>query len=162
MRADLYLGIVLVLFCLILFVELIIMPSKSFEGGGLTSSSFPFLVLLLTIILSVSLLIKGWISMRSAPKDDESAKPEKDSERQRRYLFPLITIFSVGGYLLLFPFLGFYPVTLIFLLVLGWLLSPRKKKSIILVGTVAVGMFIALYFTFEIWLRVLLPRGILF
>lgn len=149
---DKIIGIVLLLFGIaILIGTLYFYPIGSVSAPG--SGLFPFLISLLMIGLSVSLVIQ---SHRKYQKGGNATLnpffPEKESFRRVLYAFILLICFRI-----LLPIFGFAPITLLFCLCLTFYLGHYSFMTSLFFSIVTASM---LYFIFQVWLMVQFPLGI--
>lgn len=106
------------------------------------------------LVLSLLQLAKGFV------------KPEKaeffDSKDERNNV--LVGLGILGGYLILLPFVGFLPSSLLFFAVMNLYLSPERltRKGIVQSVLLSVGVVTVFYVVFKHGLSVPLPKGMLF
>jgi len=116
---------------------------------------YPRFLLLVILVLSLGLIVQ---SLLLSGKEGGS---EKIAPRiaLKKYRPTLLGFFIFGLYVLLLPKLGFLLSTTLFVAGLQWLLGPPRWQR--LAGSAVLGLGTALfaYLVFELYLRVLLPRG---
>jgi putative tricarboxylic transport membrane protein len=114
---------------------------------------YPRIVLAVTAILALGVVIADLLSKRT------SSPPSPPRERLN---YPMVVaMFAVFGlYCGALPFLGFRICTFIYVAVTNAMLDPPvSKKSYGRVLAVAVITTVVVYYAFERYLAVLLPRG---
>lgn len=116
---------------------------------------YPRFLLLLIIILSLSLVLQGLLVSSRKIK----------GERRAFHLWPkkyqptLLSFVVFGLYVLLLPKIGFLLSTTLFAAALQWLLGPPLWRRVPGSALLGVGTSLVAYLAFELYLRVLLPRG---
>lgn len=119
---------------------------------------YPRILLILIVLLSLVLAIQDVISRhRRESKGRGSLRGWVERYQSTSTCFIVFTL-----YILFLPVLGFLVSSILFVTILQWLLGPlrlRRLPGSVLIGVAASGIT---YVVFEMYLRVLLPRGILF
>jgi hypothetical protein len=77
-----------------------------------------------------------------------------------QYRNVLLTYLLFGGYVTLLPLVGFRVATALFVAALSLGLGPKTLRHAALSLLIAVGFTAAVHFVFEVYLKLLLPRGI--
>lgn len=116
---------------------------------------YPRFLLLLTITLSLSLVVQSLVVESKQRKEEKTGF----HLQLKNYQPPLLSFFIFGFYVLLLPKLGFLVSTTLFVSALQWVLGPplwRRLPGSVLLG---LGTSLIAYLVFELYLRVLLPRG---
>lgn len=116
---------------------------------------YPRVVLSVFLLLSLGLLISG---LRAPPR------PRAWNWRAwlARYRLILAGFLLFGLYTLALPLLGYLLSTALFTAAMQWALGRRGLRRFPGVLTVAVGTAVGTYVVFQLYLYVLLPRGVLF
>ncbi|MDR5694816.1 MAG: tripartite tricarboxylate transporter TctB family protein [Armatimonadota bacterium] len=78
-----------------------------------------------------------------------------------RYRGVIITYLLFGGYVALIPLVGFRTTTALFVAALSWYLGPKTPRHVIYSLSLGIGTAVVIHIVFEVYLRLLLPRGIL-
>mgnify|MGYP005847696139 CR=1 FL=1 len=118
------------------------------------------LLLIIFAVLSVLQIGKGLVELRrlSADADPEvSRRPDMSFGKflkNKSFLLIVLTI----AYIAVFPLLGFYVTTFLFLTTANVLLGTRNKLVLTLLP---VGMLAFIYVVFTLLFRIRLPSGIL-
>ena len=110
---------------------------------------YPRIVLAITALLAIGVVVTDFLS------------PGKPKSGEKLNYGMVVSMFAVFGlYCGALPFLGFRISTLLYVAATNALLDcPRKKTSWIRVGVVALITTVVVYYVFERYLTVLLPRG---
>ena len=118
---------------------------------------YPRLVLGSTAFLSFLMIVFDVVARRRAR---EAATPAKAKAAKPRYdmVAVMFAIFTV--YVLVLPYLGFRIATTAFLAVMQYAMArPRSRRGWVVLALVALIVTAVTYYTFEVYLQVLLPRG---
>ena len=110
-------------------------------------------------VLSVALVATDLLNRRSG-RTFRGGKPGSFRPRLEPYRQVLLTYFVFGSYVALVPLLGFRTATLLFVAALAWMLGPRSVGHGVVSVSVAVVFTAAVYLVFEVYLKLLLPRGV--
>lgn len=116
---------------------------------------YPRVILSIFLLLSLGLLVSGLRSPRAARTWEWRAS-------FLRYRVILGSFFLFGLYVLALPVLGYLLSTALFVAAMQWLLGRRGLRGLPGTLAVAVGTSLGTYVIFQIYLHVLLPRGVLF
>jgi len=116
---------------------------------------YPRVVLSIFLLLSLGLLISGLRAPLRTRAWDWRAW-------FIRYWMILGSFFLFGLYVLVLPILGYLLSTALFTAAMQWVLGRRGVRRLPAVLAVAVGTSAGTYVVFQLYLQVLLPRGILF
>ena len=110
---------------------------------------YPRIVLAITAILALGVVIADWLS------------PRVTKEKESFNYGMVVSMFAVFGlYCGALPFLGFRISTLLYVAATNALLEPPKTaKGWARVAVVSVVTTVVVYYVFERYLTVLLPRG---
>jgi putative tricarboxylic transport membrane protein len=111
--------------------------------------------------LSVALVATDVLSRGSDPTSRRGKKEESFRRRIEPYGQVLLTYFLFGGYVALMPLVGFRVATLLFVAALAWMLGPRSVRHGVVSVSLAAAFTAAVYFVFEVYLKLLLPRGVI-
>lgn len=119
---------------------------------------YPRILLILIMLLSLPLVIQDVI-FRHRRESEGRGSFRAWVERCQ----PTLTCFVVFTlYVVFLPVLGFLVSSVLFVTSLQWLLGPLRLRRLPIAMLTAVTASLLSYVVFEIYLRVLLPRGILF
>jgi hypothetical protein len=116
---------------------------------------YPRFLLLLIIILSVILILQSLLVYGRGKKREKIAF----HFWLRNYQPTLLSFFVFALYVLLLPRLGFLLSTTLFVAALQWLLGPPLWRRLPGSALLGLGTSLIAYLAFELYLRVLLPRG---
>lgn len=116
---------------------------------------YPRVVLSIFFVLSLLLLISGLRAPRQERQWEWRAW-------LTRYRLILSSFLLFGLYALAMPVLGFLISTALFTAATQWLLGRRALGQLPGTLAVAIGTSVGTYVVFQLYLRVLLPRGTLF
>ena len=110
---------------------------------------YPRIVLGITALLAVGVVFSDWIS------------PPREKAKESLNYGMVVSMFAVFGlYCGALPFLGFRISTLLYVAATNALLDPPKGKSGWLrIAAVSLITTVVVYYVFERYLTVLLPRG---
>lgn len=118
---------------------------------------YPRILLVLIILLSSALIVRDLVSRRG--RSGGGGLPRAWVTRYR----PSAICFLVFAlYVLFLPVVGFLISTIVFVAALQWLLGPLRLGRLAPSLLMGVTVSVACYLIFEVYLRVLLPRGTLF
>lgn len=139
-----------------LFVWLIFSISFCIESWRLGVGSFqdpgsgflPFGASLITGLLALALLLKGW-----GGRPVEYVAPFFQEKGARKVVYMVCLLFA---YPLLMSGLGFFLCTLLFVGFSLKLIEPQKWRIVI---GVSIGVAIISYLLFDMWMHVQLPKG---
>ena len=119
---------------------------------------YPRILLILIVLLSLVLVIQEAIS-----RHRRESKGRGSLRGQVERYQPTLTCFIVFTlYVVFLPVLGFLVSSVLFVTILQWLLGPLRLRRLPVSLLTGVAVSLISYVAFEIYLRVLLPRGILF
>ena len=175
MGRDGYTGLVVLAASLVLFWATLGLERHPMVPVG--PAFYPRIVLGVTALMAVMLVVFDvWRarksgSGRSLPssavvggRSDEAMQrvaPAKAAARVRPNYALVASAFAVfTAYVVMLPYLGFRPATLLFLLAMQVTLEwPRARRRWVAVGLIAIVATFAIHYVFEQYLHVLLPRG---
>lgn len=149
---------IMMLWALYYFVEI---QGKQASAGLFIRPVFWVMLALYVLILWMD--VRDWKEQRTQGKTDLSEEEkqalEARAKEKRADLYrTAICIAGALAYVILFPVLGFFISTTLFLFIMFcWLKAPNKIAALILAATVAAGM----YLLFKVGLKVPLPTGFL-
>jgi hypothetical protein len=153
MHRDAVVGGLLALLSLFLLWETRQIPHPPLIPIG--PAFYPRVILSIFLLLSLGLLISGLRAPRSARVWNWRAWFS-------RYQIILGSFLLFGLYVLAMPLLGYLLSTAFFIAAMQWLLGHRGLRRLPGVLAVAVGTSVGTYVVFQLYLYVLLPRGVLF
>lgn len=118
---------------------------------------YPRIVLGITALFGFALLVMDVLGRRRRlPSPPAAGKPAQPPN----HALVALTFATFAGYTVVLPWLGFRLATLAFLLVLPCVLErPREPRRWALIAVVALVATAVVYYVFERYLHVLLPRG---
>jgi putative tricarboxylic transport membrane protein len=142
------LAIIFYLVCLLgtvgLFIETYNFPL--FDFGITGPATFPRIVIILTLALTVILLVKSLIARK---KIDPAILP---NARQ------IILMSVIVTYIILLQYIGFIISSLLFVLSTTMYLSDNiSTKELAIGGAISLASVFGIYLIFEVWLLVFLP-----
>lgn len=161
MRKDGIVGLLLLLMSGWVFLQTREIPHPPFTPLG--PAFYPRVLLallgLLSLFLIASDLTKGW-RRRGVPEEERVPMPLK---AWIVHSSPVLACFTTTfAYVVLLPILGYPLSTGLFVASLFGLLGPKRLKQVPLALLTGVATAALTYWIFEVYLRTLLPRGILF
>ncbi|WP_339316325.1 tripartite tricarboxylate transporter TctB family protein [Oceanobacillus sp. FSL W7-1304] len=152
LHQDIYIGFVLILIGLFLFVETLDFTQDS--------ATYPRGIIILFIFFSILIIIEGFRKTKlMKEKNVELFEGEESPLHLSVLKSPLLSIAFVTIYAILIPALGFFVSTFLFSFVFLWFMGVKKWKTYVLT---AVGIDLFIYLLFVMQLNVRLPQGILF
>ena len=151
-RRELIGGTIFFIFAAVYFVMALQIPE--FNDGFVSSDAMPKIYGILLMLLSA---VQIFSALR---KKDTPAKEEGDG---KFVVVPevMITFFFLILYVVLLKPLGFVISTIIFLLGMITLFTPKEKRNIIKIVLISVIFSVAVYWLFAKVLSLSLPQGIL-
>ncbi|RNF39888.1 tripartite tricarboxylate transporter TctB family protein [Planococcus salinus] len=159
--AELLIGLALILLSAVIYFQ-----SGTFPVGDATQlnpGSFPKVIALALAILSIILVIvkiKELVSKRA--EATEINRKEYMKELMIEYRLVFITFFSLLLYVFLMQFIGFIITTICFIIGIGLLVGPKKKKDVLIISITSVVVTLSTYLFFENVLHVRFPSGLFF
>lgn len=153
MHRDAAVGGLLALLSVFLLWETREIPHPPFVPLG--PAFYPRAVLSVFFLLSLVLLVSGL----------RAGRPVRGWDRRAwfaRYRVILGSFLLFGLYVLAMPALGYLLSTGLYTATMQWLLGRRGLRRLPGIVAVAVGTSTGTYVVFQLYLHVLLPRGILF
>lgn len=142
LHADVYAGIVLILFGIFFYVQSNRLPN----GAAL----WPKIILLLLIMLSTLLVISGIKKTTQAAESDN----EPPQATRKWIVKPMLSFAMMVLYVIVMDLTGFFVSTAIFL-PLG--MYFMKQRSLVLMLSVTAGLEIFVYFLFVMQLKLRMP-----
>ena len=124
---------------------------------------FPRLVALLMAVLALASIVRSVLRLRAHKAVASAGTDTQKPGRPTNYAFPF-TILLLIGYMLLIDTIGFILLSIPYLFVQIYLISPQEdlqKKNLLLNGIVALVVPIALYYLFYHAFGIFLPPGLL-
>ena len=121
---------------------------------------YPRIILGLLGFLSLCLIVADlW---KRVERKHSPAQPGQRRSWLQEYGLVLPAFLLFGAYILFLPILGYLLATFLFVAILQWVLGLRQIKQLPTLFLVAGGASSLTYLIFERYLRILLPRGVLF
>ncbi|MBI1893614.1 MAG: tripartite tricarboxylate transporter TctB family protein [Candidatus Rokubacteria bacterium] len=153
MHRDAGVGIVLTLLGGFLLWQSGKIPTPPFVPIG--PAFYPRIILGVFVLLTLALVASG---LARRPGRRTWSLPEW----LRRYRVIILTFVVFGLYTLALPWFGFLLSTFLFTVVVQWVLGRWGWQSLPGVLAVGAGTALGTYLVFEVYLKLLLPRGTLF
>jgi putative tricarboxylic transport membrane protein len=154
MGRDGYAGIAILATSLALFAG-----TASIEGNALVPVSpafYPRIMLGVTAVLAAALVAIDVVAHRMG-----RALPAKGGWRSANYSLVILEFAIFTAYTAALPYIGFRIATFVFLVVMQASLDhPRDARRWATVVAVALGTTAVVYAVFDMYLHVLLPRGV--
>ncbi|MFC0472532.1 tripartite tricarboxylate transporter TctB family protein [Halalkalibacter kiskunsagensis] len=158
---ELLIGIALIVLCILIYSQSGDFPQ--FNETTLNPGSFPQLIAILLALLSLILIIlKGKELLSQKAEIHKKNVSEYLKELFVEYKLVFIAIVNLFLYIFLMQFIGFVVTTIIFIIVTGLIIGPKKKKDIVKISIISVVITVTAYIFFENVLYVRFPSGILF
>lgn len=156
MKADRYIGLILVVFSVFMYVQTFKFPPAML--GTLGAGFFPKILFTLLAGAGISLVLSSFMRKeRSLATDGASLKTILQTHSRVIWSFVLIFFYIIAMY-----YFGYLWATLGFTISLMWLLGPRKIKNLPLIIIVSCGMTFIIYYSFLKLLQIFLPEGVVF
>ncbi len=156
MKADRYIGIILIIFSVFMYTQTFKFPPAML--GTLGAGFFPKILFTLLGLAGLGLVIGSFIQKKKRPLEKTfSLKVALQAHSLVILSFVLVFIYIVAMH-----FFGFLWATLGFMISLMWLLSPRKIKSLPLIIIISGGLTFVIYYSFLKLLQIFLPEGVVF
>lgn len=116
------------------------------RSGEVGSGLWPFLALLVSIILSLLMLVSSIRKSKSATGEGEPAvTPEAMAEKKRARVAVALSVVCFLAYMVVMPFIGFVLATFLYILAFALALGERRRwvlaVSPILLTAVILGVF---------------------
>jgi putative tricarboxylic transport membrane protein len=153
MYRDAGVGIVLTLLGGLLLWQSGKIPTPPFVPIG--PAFYPRIILGVFVLLTLALVASGLVR-------GPSVRTWNFADWLRRYRVIILTFVVFGLYALSLPWLGFPLSTFLFTVVVQWVLGRWGWQSLPGVLAVGAGTAYGTYLVFEVYLKLLLPRGTLF
>lgn len=142
LHADVYAGIVLIIFGIFFYVQSNRLPNEA--------ALWPKIILLFLIMLSALLTVSGLKKTREAAKSDN----QLPQVAGKLVIKPMLALALMTLYAIVMDLAGFFVSTAIFL-PLG--MYFMKQRSLILMFLVTAGLEIFIYFLFVMQLKLRMP-----
>lgn len=137
---DRWIAVTMLILCCVLYVNTLSFPP--------TAAAFPRALVALLAVVNMLLLISSF--MKSAAQSPLKQVATKEV---------LITTALILLYPILIPAVGYYVTTVFFLFSLMWILHPKKPMFYMAISTVVT---VIMYCAFTVFLKIWLPKGLLF
>lgn len=154
MKADRYLGLILVVFSAFMYVQTFKFPPAML--GTLGAGFFPKILFALLGLAGICLIVDSLIQDKKRPL----GKAFSLRATWQTYSLVILSFLLVFIYIVVMHYVGFLWATLGFMISLMWLLGPRKIKSLPLIMIISCGMTFVIYYTFLKVLQIFLPEGV--
>ncbi|MFZ5946178.1 MAG: tripartite tricarboxylate transporter TctB family protein [Bacillota bacterium] len=158
-KEDVIAGIIFLTISVALFLQTLTFPAPPVQGSG--PSFWPRLLLIILAILSIALIVSAFRNKIISAVINVDIKEKENAKKKMSK--PLWGIISAVLFVLLFKKLGFFLSTFFFLYALTFIiqfdLTPKKILTRALQSSLLVGV---IYLLFGFFLKVNLPKGILF
>lgn len=155
MGRDGGIGLGLLVLCGVLYWQAGNVPTPPFVPVG--PGFYPRVILVLLAGLAVWLILEDLVAGRGQPRSATGPAGHPPNYRLVRIGFLVF-----GAYILGLSLIGYLAATFLFVLALGWILGPRDRRELPKLAAVAAGTSLLTFLVFEKYLRVFLPRGLLF
>lgn len=161
-RTNIATGSVLSIFSVLyLYFSRTIKPFRGIGATPLDSTFIPRLWGVCLLLLSASLILRGFKEKRAADGAGGSAvgsfSPKAFAARNREVLFTFLAIFA---YAALLGAVGFTIMSALFIFLEALILTPKEKRNPKAAAAIAVVSAVAIDFLFVRLLSVLLPKGL--
>jgi hypothetical protein len=120
----------------------------NFPAGG---EQFPLFAAASIVVIAIAMVVRTFVS-------PDVFKAAFELPRAADAVRPVAITAATIAYVFIIFELGYYTTTLVFLVVMSWLVGVRKPRAIALT---AVVMLPLMYAFFELFLQARMPRGIL-
>jgi putative tricarboxylic transport membrane protein len=156
---ELLIGIALLILSILVYAVSGDFPS--FGEANLSAGSFPMIIVLLMGSLSIILIVSSWRSLNHGKDADGKTRIERIKYHliEHKFVYTMMGFFFL--YIMVMRYIGFRISTLAFIFGSSCLLSPRRKKDIIVAAVLALVITMGSYYFFQNVLNVRFPRGIL-
>jgi hypothetical protein len=155
MKRDVGIGLGLLGVCAVFYWQTGLVPTPPFVPFG--PAFFPRVILTLLAGLSLWLVAEAIVRGRGPAR---AAKPGVHPAPNHRLVAQSFAAF--GGYVVGLSVLGYFLSTTLFVLLLAWVMGPRKPRDLPKLAALAIGTTLVTFVVFEKYLHVFLPRGMLF
>ncbi|MFD1037301.1 tripartite tricarboxylate transporter TctB family protein [Virgibacillus byunsanensis] len=159
-------GEILIGILLIFFSALIYFNSGDFpqlNETHLDPGSYPKLIALLLILLSLVMIIKKTVQLlQSKTISFDTGMKDFVKKQWKEYHLVVYTLVILALYIFLLNVLGFIISSIAFIIAAGLLIGPRKKKDVMVISLISFVITFGVYLFFENVLYVRFPNGILF
>ncbi|HSB69278.1 MAG TPA: tripartite tricarboxylate transporter TctB family protein [Candidatus Methylomirabilis sp.] len=155
MRRDRGIGLGLLALCGLLYWQTGGIPAQPFLPIG--PAFYPRVILGLLAGLAVWLILEDLAAGRALARPAAGATGQPANYRAVGMCFLVFFAYILG-----LSLIGYLASTFLFVLALGWIMGPRQQRGLPKLVAIAVGTTLVTYLLFERYLRVFLPRGLLF
>jgi len=164
MKKDIFLGALLIALSLILFVELRETKNPAIMMDQVSAATFPNLLVGVLVLLAVILIITSCIKLNKEKGPGTKTEPSRLNWGKLKYTYqvPMLMFVLLCFYIFLTPVIGFYTMTFTFFISTGILLGGPGRKNIVMVVPTALASILGVYYIFQVYMRVIMPGGILF
>ncbi len=156
MRADKYIGIILIVFSAFMYGQTLQFPPAML--GTLGAGFFPKIIFTLLGGAGIGLFISSFRRGDQGLARGRSSF-KKILQTHSRVIWSFILIFF---YIVAMYYFGYLWATLGFMICLMWFLGPRKIKVLPLLFIISCGMTFIIYYSFLKLLQIFLPEGVAF
>ncbi|MEW6673715.1 MAG: tripartite tricarboxylate transporter TctB family protein [Thermodesulfobacteriota bacterium] len=164
MKKDIFLGSALVAMSVILFVELQKTKNPAIMADQVSAATFPSLLVGVLLLLGVLLVVTACLKKNKQKGQEGQARPAPFNWGKLRYTYqvPMLMFVFLCFYIFLTPVIGFYTMTFLFFVSTGILLGGPARKNIAMVVPAALASIIFVYYVFQVYMRVIMPDGLLY
>ncbi|PKR77860.1 hypothetical protein CEY16_07985 [Halalkalibacillus sediminis] len=158
---ELVIGIVVVLFCALIYFNSGDFPeyNESVMGAG----SYPKLIAGVLAFLSIILIVKKIVALiRNGAKRSNTSVSSYIKSFLTEYKIVLYVVGLLALYIFLMDIVGYIVMTLIFIVATGLIIGSKRKKDVLVMSVISVIVTFGMYFFFENALNVRFPSGIFF
>ncbi|MFD1065653.1 tripartite tricarboxylate transporter TctB family protein [Oceanobacillus locisalsi] len=157
---DLITGSILLVLSITMFMGSLNMEALTDDVVG--PDFMPKIVSILIAIMSIFVIISGFISKGKSETDEETPvmKDEEETDNKKGYFYLILTVILLFVYLFLIPILGFLITTAAYLIIQMLLFSKWTTRNLLLYGVISIITSSIIYFVFRNVFYVMLPAGI--
>ncbi|WP_085522723.1 tripartite tricarboxylate transporter TctB family protein [Tuberibacillus sp. Marseille-P3662] len=155
-KRDCMNAILILVFCGFVYFETLSISAPAFGKTG--GAFFPKIVISIVALLGICLLINSLFRMKKETTDKLNLSIPKLIKENKKVL---LTFIIFGTYVVLLGLIGYIISTMLFLMTLYLLLTPKIQK-VWIVGLGYIVLTLIVFFIFQNILSVFLPKGTFF
>ncbi|MDQ0338189.1 cell division protein FtsW (lipid II flippase) [Caldalkalibacillus uzonensis] len=166
MKSNLVIAIVTIVFSFFFLIQAIQIPDSRAQTA-VPPNFWPTFILSLMLVLGIILLAKTLIEARMQKRESGQTETEQTVEEEEhvsvyepelKYPFRLwAIILSLTVFIITLPYLGFILASLLFILVVSWVMGVKKWIPLLGASVISTAVFV---FIFTKLLHLPLPRGV--
>ena len=163
MKKDIFLGSLLIALSLGLLVELRGTKNPAIMMDQVSAAAFPNLLVGILLLLALLLITTSAIKLKKEKALGIKSEPAKLNWNKLKYTYqvPIVMFVFLSFYIFLTPVIGFYTMTFAFFVSTGILLGGPGRRNIVMVVSAALAAIIGVYYIFQVYMYVIMPRGFL-